>query len=236
MLLKLELSIVLLNCSTFLSWLVFQDFSFVLKDLDSLLELGQVLRTVLNQVHVFISCRLHLFIECFEMLQLILSLLLLLCQVSSQQLLHLQLLSRLPHLRHGRWSLTSHRLSDSSQVFHFFLNAGHILLQRIELFLLVVDLFFNLFFVGLAYADFLLDHLDFVGYDEQLIFKLFVSDLLFLLLVVDVLLLFFEFVDHHLVLEDLVFVLLFLDILLLVLLFQFFNVFLFFWYFLDLGF
>lgn len=43
--------------------LVLQDFQFILHDFDSFLELSQVLRRVLNEIHIFVPGTFHFFIQ-----------------------------------------------------------------------------------------------------------------------------------------------------------------------------
>lgn len=77
---------------------VLQNLEFVLRDLDLLLELSEVLRAVLDHVHVLVTSRLRFFVQRLHRVQFKLRLLMAFHQVQDSQFLDLQLLPSLTDL------------------------------------------------------------------------------------------------------------------------------------------
>lgn len=93
--------VIVLDGFVFLGALVFEDLKLVLEDFDPLFELSEVLGGVLDEVNILVSGRLDLLVESFEVLELVLSFLLLFGQVQYEKLLDLKFLLGLSDLGVG---------------------------------------------------------------------------------------------------------------------------------------
>ena len=106
--------------TVFLSSLDPENFDFVLQDLDSFLQLGQLLTGVSDLLQVLVPLVLDLFVESDQRIQLKFCLLLLLHEIHNEQFFYLELFFGLSPLGRGLGSSSGHFLPDRAEELNLF--------------------------------------------------------------------------------------------------------------------
>ena len=203
--------IVVLYGFVFLWTLIFEDFELILKDLDSFLEFGKVLRGVLDEIDVLVTGGLDFFVKGFEMLEFVLGFLLFFSEIKDEEFLDFELLLSLSYLGVGDRGFTGHGLSDGGWVLDFLVDVVDNFFEFGKGVFHFSDFDFYFFFFALICGGLEFDVLGFVIDNDNVFFHDDCSIEEFLSFWLDESLLFFYFFCDHLSFEDKFLILFFLD-------------------------